>query len=215
MSHTSPKSELDEAALRAAHDRAFSDIWRENAWGDPETRSGPGSTTVRTAAFRGALESFLEKTKPRVFYDAPCGDFNWMRLVRLPPAVRYVGADVVVDMIAQLQSDHGRLDRTFLVRDIVFDPPPEADVWLCRESLFHLPLAEIEMVLDRWRASSIAYFLATTSPSMVCNQDVPVGAWRSINMEIVPFDLGPAQAYLPDAAPTDPAKVVGVWRQRS
>ena len=213
--HILAKFELNEPALRAAHEQVFGEIWRTNAWGDPETRSGPGSTTARTSAFRATLEAFLENIRPQILYDAPCGDFNWMRHVRLPRGVRYIGADIVTDMIAELQRTYASPERRFLVRDIVLDPPLDANVWLCRESLFHLPLAEIERVLIHWRASSIEYFLATTSPSIGSNQDIAMGAWRPINMEIEPFGLGLAQFYLPDAAPADPAKVVGVWRKEA
>jgi hypothetical protein len=199
--------------LRDAHERVFSEIWRNNLWGDRETRSGPGSTVVRTEGFRRALEGFLQQVNPGVLYDAPCGDFNWMRLVRLPPQTGYIGADVVPELIALLERNHASDHRRFLLRDVVFDAPPDADVWLCRESLFHLSLAEIGMVIDQWRESSISYFLATTSTAITTNTDIATGGWRPINMEIDPFTLGPPQLYLPDAAPSDPSKVVGVWRK--
>jgi hypothetical protein len=146
-----------------------------------------------------------------VFYDAPCGDFNWMRFVQLQPETRYIGADIVPDLVEELRHKYGSSARDFVVADIVTDPLPEADVWLCRECLFHLPLAEISHVISRWRAARIHFLLATTTPTVATNGEVSLGHWRYLNLEAAPFTLGAPVERLPDAAPTDPDKVVGVW----
>lgn len=196
-------------------DRAsiFSRIWRNNLWLGAESRSGPGSGVARTAPFRAALEAWLEAERIGVLYDAPCGDFHWMAHVRLPAGARYIGADIVPEMIAGLQAEHGGLGRRFVVADIVEDSAAAADAWLCRESLFHLPLADALKVVERWRASSIPWFLATTTTGVGANADIESGGWRLLNLEAEPFDLGPPVARLPDAAPADPFKTVGVWRR--
>jgi hypothetical protein len=200
---------LTEIVDRSA---VFEDIWTRNLWGSEESRSGLGSEVVRTASFRSAFEAFLVEVGAGRLYDAPCGDFNWMRHVALPQGLAYVGADIVAPMIASLQAQYGGPDRAFLVADIVTDPPPQADVWLCRESLFHLGLAEIRAVIVQWRASGIPYFLATTTPTVTQNADIQAGGWRPLNMALADFDLGAPWAAIPDGSPRDPAKVVGVWR---
>jgi len=198
---------------RAARAAAFTRIWRENLWEDPQSRSGPGSRIARTEAFRAALSAFLFEARTRVLYDAPCGDFNWMRLVRLPPGAQYIGADIVPELIASLRERYEAPGRTFRIADVVEDEPPHADVWLCRESLFHLPLADALRVVEHWRRSAISYFMATTTSSVAHNADVALGYWRPLNLAAPPFDLGPPAAVLTDAAPTDAAKVVAVWRR--
>jgi hypothetical protein len=191
----------------------FSSIWSNNAWSSAESRSGPGSEIARTAAFRAELEAFLVRVGAASIYDAPCGDFNWMRLTRLPPGAAYVGADIVAPMIEQLQREYGDERRRFALADIVEASPPPADIWLCRESLFHLSFDEIRRVLAHWRASPIPWFLATTTPTVSRNINIKTGSWRQLNMEIAPFDLGLAREYLFDGSPADPHKVVGVWRK--
>ncbi len=193
----------------------FQAIWAENIWGSPESRSGPGSEVARTAPFRAALEAFLAQTGACSIYDAPCGDYNWMRHVTLPSGMVYVGADIVGPMIAQLQAEHGSDDRRFMVADIVTDPPPPVDVWLCRESLFHLSLAETRQVIAQWRASTIPYFLATSTPTVTRNTDIRAGGWRQLNMELEDFDLGPPMIRIPDGSPRDVDKVIGVWTKSS
>jgi hypothetical protein len=204
--------EAPKPSARAARVAAFSRIWRENLWADAESRSGPGSRVARTEPFRAALGAFLFEARARVLYDAPCGDFNWMRLVRLPPGTQYIGADIVPELVAWLRERYEAPGRTFRVADVVEDEPPHADVWLCRESLFHLPLADALRVVDNWRRSTISFFLATTTTSVAHNADVEVGYWRPLNLAAPPFDLGPPAAVLEDGAPVDAGKVVAVWR---
>ena len=110
----------DEGSRRA---EVFTRIWRDNLWLGAESRSGPGSGVERTVGFRAALEAWLEEARPRVLYDAPCGDFHWMRLVRLPEGCRYIGADIVPQMIEALQAELGTERRRFVVTDIVEDEP--------------------------------------------------------------------------------------------
>ncbi|QGZ95548.1 class I SAM-dependent methyltransferase [Terricaulis silvestris] len=190
----------------------FTSIWRKDLWQGTESRSGPGSGVARTAPLRAALEALLDREQPRLFYDAPCGDFVWMQHVRMPEGTHYLGADIVAPMIADTESRFGAANRTFRVADIVSAPPPPADMWLCREALFHLTLEDALAVVAHWRASAIPMFLANTSPTVTDNADITTGDWRPLNLERPPFNLGPATEYLPDGAPTDPHKCVGVWR---
>ncbi|NEX94363.1 class I SAM-dependent methyltransferase [Caulobacter sp. 17J65-9] len=202
----------DEAGAR--REAVFTEIWRDNGWGGAESRSGPGSGVARTEPFRAALEAFLARVRPRLVYDAPCGDWCWMRHVRLPEGAAYLGADIVSPMIAELNARDARPGVAFTTADVVAaDPPAEADVWLCRESLFHLTLADAVRVVERWRASKIEWFLATTTPTVGLNAEMTTGGWRRLNLALAPFPLGPPLEVLPDAAPADPAKVVGVWRR--
>lgn len=189
----------------------FERIWAENHWGSLESRSGLGSEVERTAPFRASLEAFLAQIGPGLLYDAPCGDFNWMRHVAFPAGMTYVGADIVAPMIMKLQREFGSATRRFQVADIVIDPPPPADVWLCRESLFHLSLDDCRAVIANWRASTIPYFLATSTPTVTQNTDIRAGDWRPLNMELADFDLGPPVARFSDGSPRDLGKIIGVW----
>lgn len=193
----------------------FERIWRENVWGSPQSRSGAGSEIARTAELRRSLQALLEQLRPGLIYDAPCGDFNWMRLVGLPEGARYLGADIVRPMIDELQGLFGDDRRTFVVSDIVEQAPPAADIWICRESLFHLTLDEGLRVIEHWRRSDIPWFIATTTPTVVENHDIETGDWRPLNLQASPFSLGPTADWLPDRAPADPAKALGVWRRTS
>ena len=191
--------------------QVFESIWLANQWGGAESRSGPGSGVVRTAPFRAALEKFLRRVDARVIYDAPCGDFHWMSHVSLPAGCAYIGADIVPALVDLVRRRYQTPGRDFRVADIVAEPPAAADVWLCRESLFHLSFEDALAVVAHWRRSSIRYFLATTTPTLLANTDVASGDWRMLNLNAPPFDLGDPAEVLPDGAPADPDKVIGVW----
>ena len=203
-----------EAAFTEGRAAVFTDIWSRNLWGSAETRSGPGSLVDPTAALREFLADFIERNDVRFVYDAPCGDFNWMRLMRFPPGVRYLGLDIVAPLIERNRALYGSSTVEFARGDIVSHPPPEgADLWLCRHALFHLTGEEGVRVLHRWRSSNVSWFLATTTPSVTHNVEVETGGWRPLNLERPPFNLSAPYAYLSDTDIDDPDRKLGVWRR--
>src|SRR5439155_3125750 len=135
----------------SANARIFTDIYRTNAWGHPESRSGPGSTLARGTAVRHALLQVLAELRPHTLLDAPCGDFNWMSEVPLP-GMRYVGVDVVAELIERNRRLYAGNARRFLTLDMTLEPLPRADLVFCRDGLVHLSFADIFKALAQFRA---------------------------------------------------------------
>lgn len=77
----------------------FNQIHRENHWKNAESASGGGSTVAFTESIRTELESWLTRERIASLADIPCGDFNWMRKVRLPDGCRYIGMDIVLELV--------------------------------------------------------------------------------------------------------------------
>jgi hypothetical protein len=164
----------------------FLAIYRDNRWGSQESRSGPGSTSARAAAFLPDLVALLRTLDTRVLVDAPCGDFNWAGV--LADAVdRYIGVDVVGEIIARNQLRANSPSRLFLHRDVTRDPLPAADVILCRDCLVHFAFADIWRALRNFQQSGSRYLLTTTFAERDRNHDVTTGAWRPLNLERPPF----------------------------
>jgi hypothetical protein len=141
--------------------QAFQMIFEENRWESSESRSGRGSTLAYTERLRPLLERYLKTLNVEVFLDVPCGDFNWMKYVKLPHGTRYIGGDIVVPLVHDLQKNYGSDRRSFHPIDIVEGPLPKADLWLCRDVLFHSRK----------------------------NDDVKAGGFRFINLRLPPFML--------------------------
>ncbi|MBA3898443.1 MAG: class I SAM-dependent methyltransferase [Sphingomonadaceae bacterium] len=194
----------------ARRERAFDNIFKNSGWASSESRSGPGSELHRTRRYANELRNYLDTTGARKVFDAPCGDLNWIL-----PAVAgkdYVGGDISPALIANLQTKHPELDtRRF---DICEDEFPDADVWHCRDCLFHLPFSDIESALVRFAASSIPIALLTThwTAALHTNVDVPVGGWRYLDLRKAPISLPQPQQRLRDYRfMRDFPRYVGVW----
>src|ERR1043165_1073813 len=121
---------------RPSLERVFSDIYRTNAWKNSESVSGRGSPLARTQAIISQLPPLLQELGARTLLGAACGDFNWMRYAELD-GVKYVGADVVPDLVARNRRLYGREGRSFLALDITKDSLPRADAVLCRDCLIN------------------------------------------------------------------------------
>jgi SAM-dependent methyltransferase len=121
----------------------FSDIYHTNAWQDPESVSGRGSTLARTKVIMSQLPTLLQELGAETLLDAACGDFNWMRHTELG-GINYVGVDVVPDLIIRNRQLYEGPSRRFVVLDITRDKLPDADVILCRDCLIHLSFTRIK-----------------------------------------------------------------------
>jgi len=169
----------------------FTRVYRRNVWGNAESVSGPGSTESRGADFRDDLIDVLRRLDTRVLLDAPCGDFNWIGPVA-DAVPRYVGVDVVPELIERVRAAHGSERRAFACADLARDPLPRADVILCRDGLVHFSFREIRAALRNFQRSGATYLLATTFVDTARNTDIRTGAgWRALNLQAPPFSFPP------------------------
>ncbi|KAH8061897.1 hypothetical protein JL722_3854 [Aureococcus anophagefferens] len=79
--------------------------------------NGPGSTAAAAANARAAVEALVSELGVAVVLDAPCGDMTWMAAADLG-AARYVGADIVADVVARNAAGHASPARRFLELDV-------------------------------------------------------------------------------------------------
>ncbi|HEY3026617.1 MAG TPA: class I SAM-dependent methyltransferase [Pyrinomonadaceae bacterium] len=166
----------------------FSDIYERRVWGDGESVSGPGSSVARTSVFRDEVAALLKGIKAERLLDAACGDFNWLKEIRLD-SVYYTGVDIVTDIVLRNQQAYGNSTRTFVNLDITRDVLPRADVILCRDTLVHFSVADIVAAIQNFKKSGSSYLLTTTFTSFGENTDIRTGDWRQINLQISPFDF--------------------------
>jgi hypothetical protein len=166
-------------------------MYRENLWGSQESRSGVGSTLKATEGIRQILPTVFRQFEINSILDAPCGDFNWMQYVVLPKGCRYIGADLVEDLIQSNTRSFSDGQRSFCVLDILQDSVPQVDLWLCRDCLFHFSYSDVAKALGAFVDSGSKYFLTTTHlPSMeFSNSDIRTGDFRRIDLFAPPFNL--------------------------
>jgi len=192
----------------------FTGIFEQNAWGDAESVSGPGSNVARASLFRADLEALVRSLKPRTLLDVPCGDFNWLRHFDLG-IERYVGVDIVPALIARNRARFGSRRHRFLLRDMVRDRLPRADLIFCRDGLVHFTHAEIFATLRNFRRSGSTWLLTNT---FVDRPNAELPGWHPLNLEGPPFSLPPPvrrideQCFAGGGAYRD--KHLALWRLR-
>ena len=195
--------------------RRFTDIYKDNAFGGKESVSGPGSDLTQTQALREALPAMLKGIGARTMLDAPCGDFFWMKEVRVE-LEQYIGADIVPALIAENTRRYGNQKREFRRLDLTRDALPRTDLILCRDCLVHLPLAVIVSALKNFKRSGSRYLLTTTFTARTENPDIQAGQWRPLNLQAAPFNF-PAPEQLVNECCTEgggqyPDKSMGLWK---
>jgi hypothetical protein len=189
----------------------FTNIFRKNWWNNDESRSGWGAELKRTESIRSALPEFARRHALSSLLDAPCGDYHWMQYVQWPPAFRYVGADIVPDLITANRGSFPGVE--FIELDILAGRFPDVDAWLARDLMIHFPDEAIWTTLGNFRESSIRYLLATTYPNAKENTDIKFGQVRHLNLCAPPFGLPPPHEILPEDDDPVTGRVIGVWRR--
>ena len=169
-------------------EQVFRRAYRHNIWGDRESASGPGSGLARTAAFRDQIPKLLIELDAESLFDAGCGDFNWMKLVRLD-LERYIGVDVVSELISENQRQYGNATRTFLNVDISREKLPQVDLIISRDCLVHFSYADVSAAIKNFKESGSRYLLTTTFTSVDRNTDIETGGWRQLNFRASPFNF--------------------------
>ena len=180
----------DHQPLRLEEDEnIFQKIYLGNYWKDEESRSGPGSSLRYTAPIRRTLPVLFARYGMTSILDAPCGDFNWMAHVDLGDRT-YIGGDIVPEMVSALNERFANPKRSFVVIDITSTSVPGADVWMCRDVLFHIKFDAALATLRNFANSNIKYLLTTNYDLVDENSDLEkTGGYRNINLLLPPFNL--------------------------
>ncbi len=178
-----------------------------------ESASSSDSSIEYTEFFRRELEDVIRKYEFKSLLDAPCGDFNWMKLVVKKIDISYIGGDVVKKLINKSSKKFSARNIDFIIFDITSDDFPKTDLWLCRDCLFLLSFRNIFRALKLFMSSEIEYCLITTHPSEKINEDMKDGQYRKLNLLKSPFVFPQPHALLRDFPDWGKERYVGLWRR--
>jgi hypothetical protein len=188
----------------------FGRIYSAGGWvhsSAQESRSGLGSSMVATSGLFEEIHNAMRKFECRSLVDVGCGDWNWMSRENI--LVDYTGIDVVPSVIGN-NAKHSRDNIRFLVCDVVKERPPEADMVLCREVLFHLSFADIKRALVNL-AKCGKYICATTDTVSWFNSDIWTGGYRTLNLFRPPFRL-PRPVFMIDDSIVAAGRFLAIWK---
>lgn len=181
----SPDAQMTE------NEQIFSQIYRTNAWQGTVSVSGPSSSLERTATLREALPKIVAKYRFKTFLDAPCGDFFWMKAVISELPINYIGADIVDEIVLKNTVSFERSNIRFTKLDITVDRLPVADIFFCRDCLFHFSYQDVARVFLNFLRSECEHLMTTshnTSEDFI-NTDIKTGEWRYFDLLKSPFNL--------------------------
>ncbi len=187
----------------------FEKIYRQNLWGDAESRSGSGSGLAATEKIRSGLLDAIQRLGIQTIVDAPCGDFYWLSKLNLPQHLTwYQGFDIVPQVIAQNKKLWTSQNISFQAADLIKSVPPRADLILCRHLLIHLTLEDGLRVLRNFKSSGSQYLMITNQPETERNNEILfTGSYRPVNLYLPPFNFPPPIFSIDDAqAPGDTAE---------
>jgi hypothetical protein len=126
--------------------------------------------------------------------------------------VRYIGGDIVPELVHGLEASHASATRRFVHLDLTEDPLPAADMLVCRDCLIHLSHADVAKTFRNVAASDFRYVAFTDFPLVPLNPDILTGSVRITNLRIAPFHLPPPLREVVDEGGWVPSrKVLAVW----
>lgn len=196
--------------------KRFTRFYGGNVFVQSESRSGEGSSLFQTRIIREEIPRLVRELNVDSFIDAPCGDLFWIKEIDLPVR-RYLGVDVVSEVIAKNKRQHANNQRTFKVFDITENVLPKADMIFCRDCLVHLTYKEGLAALRNFKKSGSKYLLTTTFPGREENSDGRGSYfWRPLNLELAPFNFPKPIRIINEGCLEDGGKFadksLGLWR---
>ncbi len=205
----------ESCGLRYGRREIFTYIYENNHWSGSSSVSGNGSGSGQTATVGPAIARLVRDLGVNILLDIPCGDFGWMSSLDLP-IERYIGGDIVPELVIRNRTKFGKPGREFIEIDIVSGELPRADLLLCRDCLVHLSNDDVMKALENIACADIGYILATTFTGCDHNEDITTGDWRIVNLEKRPFSLGVPVAIINEDCTegngTYSDKSLGLWR---
>lgn len=201
---------VDHLFYASLKDR-FTAIYENQVWRNGRrtgSLSGFGSDLENTEAIRNRLPAILRSLESQTLLDVGCGDFTWLKEVVLP--MRYIGMDIVQEVVDANAARFESGNRTFLVLDATRDALPPVDTVLCREVLFHLSFEDIWRVVENVRRCGAKYLIATTDQDIQLNADILSGDFRLLNLQKSPFRFPEAMLSIRDNAVAKD-RVLSVW----
>jgi hypothetical protein len=168
-------------------------IYKNNYWDNSETVSGPGSTLKTTVNLRKKLKKVIKKYNIKSIFDAPCGDCNWIEKIIKNSRIRYIGADIVNDIIVKNKKKFDDKKITFKRMDLTKEKIPKADLFICRDFLFHLSYEDIYIFLKNLKKSNSKYLLISShyknEKIKNINKNIHSGDFRKIDIFQPPFNF--------------------------
>ena len=171
----------------------FTKIFKLNYWDNKESVSGNGSDLESTKNIRHKLPQLINQFQIASILDAPCGDFYWMKHVMKNLKIKYLGGDIVTELINENNNKYKSDIINFQKINIISDKLPNADLMICRDCLFHFSYEDIFKFFENFINSNIRLLLTTShyfsDKFFFKNKNILTGDYREIDLFSEPFNF--------------------------
>ena len=170
----------------------FEIIYKTNYWSDDKSKSGAGSNFESTRGIKEHLPFIIQKFKIETIFDAPCGDFSWMKQILNTTNVNYHGSDIVTEIVDDNIKKFLNKNIYFSKKNIILDKLPDCDLMICRDCLFHFSNEDIFLFLENFLSSNIKFLLTTShlnDNNNFKNINIETGDFRYLDLFSEPFNI--------------------------
>ena len=175
----------------------FETVYAENLWKNEESVSGEGSTLKCSDMYLLFLKQFVTNNDIKNILDLGCGDFNLMKHFNYED-IKYVGVDLVNELIEKNNINYGKHNIKFLNRIIHnYEFEEKYDLIICKD------------VLQHWSIENVITFLKLIKNYKYCllindfendkykapvgfkifNADIIDGWYTPIDLSIEPYNV--------------------------
>jgi hypothetical protein len=191
MSSFANRVMLKRALKSDSLEERFSMIYEKNLWSSKESGSGVGSEVGYTEPLRAWLVKTITNYQIEKLVDAPCGDFNWMKLVLPQVHIEYFGYDIVESVVSRNNDIYSSQKIHFGIADICKDELPKCDILIVRDCLFHFSFEDVNRFLRNIANVDYKYLLTTTyiGDEGFENRNITTGDFRQIDLFCDPFNF--------------------------
>ena len=173
----------------------FNNIYKNGIWNSNRSDiplSGPGSSIENTIKFRNTLDAFCKLHNIESIVDIGCGDLTWMPQMDIFKTIKYTGIDIVESLISAHSIKYPQ--HTFIHMDAVMSQPPNADLVIIRDVLFHLKHEEI-LDLFKHINGKYKYYVLTSCSNIINTNILNKYNFHEVNLNIEPFNFNrPSQS---------------------
>ena len=188
----------------------FENIYNNNYWKINYSKSGAGSEIDQYNFYITSLRNLLIKLKINTFLDVPCGDMSWMPHVIKDLNIKYIGGDIVKDLIKKNKIKFPNFN--FCYFDLTRSEFPKVPLIHIRDCLFHFSFLDIQKVIKNLKQSIIKYVLLTSHKSfMLKNFNIETGDFRYLDLEKKPFFFPKPKIRLKDYRLGQFPRYVNLW----
>ena len=134
-------------------EKIFSDIYRKNLWGGKKGEFCSGDGSSNPSVIEPYIKKLVEISTEQDFInstcvDLGCGDFQIGKKIH-GLFSKYIGVDIVPDLISHNKRTHCERNVDFLCKDIISDALPDGDICILRQVLQHLSNNQIQKIIKK------------------------------------------------------------------